>query len=79
MVNIIELALLTLPCEAREHYDCRKAAPVFRRRVSVLGWVQMRWLSVFNTIEWAFLIFNVGMMVAGVLFIIETVLSPVGG
>jgi len=37
----------------------------------------MRWLSEFNTIEWAFLIFNAGMMAAGVLFIIEIVLSPV--
>jgi len=33
--------------------------------------VQMSWLSAFNSIEWAYLIFSAGTMAAGVLCIIE--------
>src|SRR5262245_32700957 len=55
------------------HAGAQGGSPVLRR----WGVVKMRWLSAFNLVEWAFLIFSAGMMAAGVLFITEIVFSLV--
>jgi len=80
--NTIELALFTLACDgaSAENATRRKllsvqggcpGTPPSPTRRSGCGVVQMRWLSAFNTMEWALVIFSAGMMAASVLLTFE--------